>query len=74
MWKKKQNKTKYHAKFLCPVKPGGLNVMMTFKFNFFLLRLPENFLWFTSFTSYVSKFVNFYASRLILFRRCTANG
>ena len=43
MWKKKQNKTKYHAKFLCPVKPGGLNVMMTFKFNFFLLRLPENF-------------------------------
>lgn len=44
---------------MCPVKPGGLNVMMTFKFNFFLLRLPENFLWLTSFTTYVSKFVNF---------------
>lgn len=58
---------------MCPVKPGGLNVM-TFKFNFFLLRLPENFLWLTSFTTYVYKFVDFYASRLILFRRCTANG
>ena len=53
---------------------GGLNGMPAFKLNFFPLRLPKNSLWLASFTTYMFRFVNSYASRLILFCRCTANG